>query len=131
MKQLQKFIILALACFAVALTSSAAELKLSWKDNSTNEAGFAIERQPEGGAFAEVARTGADVATWTDTGLPNSTKFTYRVRAFNESGYSEFCDPVSATTAIPLPDGAPSDLQVVTVSVVVTVATKAATPPKS
>src|SRR4029078_4550210 len=56
---------------AGAPTSS---LVLNWLDNSSNETGFRIERSG-GGAFAQVATVGANVRTWTDSGLPAHTLY--------------------------------------------------------
>lgn len=118
-----RLILLAGALVATALSSLAADLTLSWKDNSNNETGFAIERKKAGEeAFAEVARVATDVVTWTDTGLPNATAYTYRVRAWNEGGYSGYSAEASATT-VRTPPAAPSDPAVIAVSVVVTVTT--------
>lgn len=114
-------LLLAAALMASALISSAADLTLTWKDNSDNETGFAIERKAIGEeAFAEVARVATDVATWTDTNLPNATTYTYRVRAWNEGGYSAYSGEATATT-VRTPPKAPSDAAVIAVSVVVTV----------
>lgn len=119
--KLTRLITLAVALGATALTSIAADMTLTWKDNSDNETGFAIERKKAGEeAFAEVARVAADVVTWTDTGLSNATAYTYRVRAWNEGGYSAYSAEASATT-VRTPPAAPSDAAVIAVSVVVTV----------
>jgi len=119
--KLIRFILLAVALGASALVSAAADLTLSWKDNSDNETGFAIERKKVGDeAFTEVARVAADVVTWTDAGLPNATAYTYRVRAFNEGGYSAYSGEATGTT-VRNPPAAPSDAAVIAVSVVVTI----------
>lgn len=122
--------IIALILFAITSAANAADLVLSWKDNSTNEAGFAIERSPGTGTpvWAEVARTGPDVTTWTDTGLPNNTAFSYRLRAFNAGGFSAYTPTVTGSTVIDPPNGVPSEFRVTTVTVVVTVSTN--TPPR-
>jgi hypothetical protein len=61
---------------------------VAWKDNSTNELGFAIERH-EGacgvGTFTEVSRTAANVITWRDAATVVGKAYCYRVRAFNNS----------------------------------------------
>jgi hypothetical protein len=98
----------------------AADLILSWKDNSSNEDGFIIQRSPGIGApvWAEVARVGKDVQTWTDTGLPNATAFSYRVAAYNAGGTSAYTAAVTGTTVV-APPVAPTDATVVTVTVTV------------
>lgn len=116
---MKKYITL-LALFVGTLT--AADLRLAWKDNSTNEAGFAIERSTGDTAnWTEIARVGPDVQAYTDTGLPNDTVFSYRIRAFNAAGFSGYTAPASGRTVIALPNGDPSDLTVITVTVTITV----------
>jgi subtilisin-like proprotein convertase family protein len=76
-------------------------VQISWTHDSPEETGFSIERSAEGGPFAEVATVPADQTTWTDDGLRPSVVYTYRVRAFNERGYSGYSNEVSIRT----PDG--------------------------
>jgi hypothetical protein len=61
-------------------------ITLTWTDNSNNETGFIIERTTSGD-YTEVARVGANVTTYTDTGVTVQTIY-YRVRAYNASGSS-------------------------------------------
>lgn len=88
----------------------AAELHLTWTDNSANELAFAIERaEGEAGEFAEVARVDADVTTYSDTDLKPSTLYRYRVRAGNNAGWSEYSNVAQAET-YPPPPAAPGDV---------------------
>jgi hypothetical protein len=80
-----------------------ASLKLGWKDNASNEAGFKIERSADGAAFTEIATTGPSVVTFTNTGLTALTPYFYRVRAFNDGGNSAYTPVVTATTPPPPP----------------------------
>ncbi|MCE0487935.1 S8 family serine peptidase [Ornithinimicrobium sediminis] len=98
-----------------ALTASGvttSTVDLSWTDTADNETGFRVERC-EGAActgFNEVGTVGADVSSFTDTGLGAGTTYRYRVSAFNDVGASAWAGPVSATTeaAPPPPPSAPS-----------------------
>ena len=84
--------------------ASAADIQLSWTDNSNNESGFAVERKTgTNGTFAPTAKVGANVTTYVDTGLPAATNFCYRVRAFNSAGDSAFTPEACKTT----PTGTP------------------------
>jgi hypothetical protein len=65
----------------------AGSLRVTWKDNSTNETGFKIERR-SGGGFMEVGTVGANVTSHTDSGLTVGATYCYRVRAFNSTGSS-------------------------------------------
>jgi Divergent InlB B-repeat domain len=78
----------------------AAQLQLSWVDNSTNEDGFSIERSlGTTGPFAQIATTAANTASYTDTSLADGTTYCYQVRAFNTVGYSGYTTAACATTA--------------------------------
>ncbi len=81
---------------AAAVSSS--EIALNWEDQSVNESGFIIERKTGSGAFAELAATGSETTAYKDHGLPASTTFTYRVRAFNSGGSSGYTQEEEATT---------------------------------
>jgi hypothetical protein len=77
----------------------AAQLQLSWVDNSTDESGFNIERKSgTTGTYAQIASVGANVISYTDSSLTNSTTYCYRVNAFNTAGTSPYSPEVCATT---------------------------------
>jgi hypothetical protein len=75
----------------------AGQITLGWKDNSSNETGFRIERKTTG-SFARIATVGAGVTSYADTGLAPSTTYTYRVCAYNSAGNSAYSNEASATT---------------------------------
>lgn len=85
------------------LTASAvsgSQINLSWQDNANNETGFAIERCTGlvCSNFAQIATVGANVTTYQDTGLSSRTAYRYRVRAFNDAGFSGYSNIASART---------------------------------
>ena len=83
---------------------SSSQINLSWRDNASDEAGFRIERSPDGTAFAEIATVGANVTTYANTGMTAATQYWYRVRAYNNTGTSGYAGPIPATTlAVPQP----------------------------
>lgn len=97
---------------AVAISYSA--INISWRDNSSNETGFEIQRSATGanGAFTLLATTAAGVGSYGDAGLSPLTAYCYRVSAFRLTGgkksYSAFSNVACATTpAAPVP-AAPS-----------------------
>ena len=84
-------------------------IDLTWTDNSANEDGFRIERAPDGINFRHIGGVTAGVTTFSDVGLAPSTRFFYRVRAFNEGGFSLYSNVANATT-LPNPPAEPSNL---------------------
>ena len=80
----------------------AAQLTLTWSDSSADEVGFAIERSlGSGGPFTETARTGLGITAYSDTNVIAGTTYCYRVRAFNDTGYSDYSN-VACGMAAPL-----------------------------
>ena len=103
---------------ATAVSSS--QINLAWTDNSTDETGFKIERCQNAGCsnFAQIAQVGANVTTYSDSGLTASTTYSYRVRATNAGGDSAYSNTASATTqAAQTVPAAPSNLTATTVSI--------------
>jgi hypothetical protein len=86
---------------------------LNWVDNSDNETSFKIERGPDGINFSQIGTVGANITTYSDTTVVESTTYYYRVRASNAFGDSGYSNTASATTpACPVePPAAPSNLQ--------------------
>ncbi len=64
------------------------QLDLTWKDNSTNETGFKIERKTDSGNFTEIGSTATDLTTFSDKTVELNTNYTYRVYSFNQVGKS-------------------------------------------
>jgi hypothetical protein len=79
---------------------SRTQINLSWTDNSGNESGFKIERckSPNCTNFAQVAQVGANVKTFSDTGVTKNTSYNYRVRAFNAAGNSGYSNVATGKT---------------------------------
>jgi titin len=96
---------------ATAVSSS--QINLTWVDSDTSEQGFKIERCSGAGCsnFAQIATVGANVTNYSNTGLSGSTSYSYRVRAYNASGDSDYSNPASAVTqAAPTLPAAPTNL---------------------
>lgn len=96
----------------VATAASCSQINLSWSDNSTDETQFNIERGTDGVNFSQIATVGANVTTYSNTGLTASTTYYYRVRAYNNGGYSGYTNTANAATPVcpPAPPAAPSNL---------------------
>ncbi|MBI5208586.1 MAG: fibronectin type III domain-containing protein [Elusimicrobia bacterium] len=84
-----------------AFSSSSNQTSISWNADSDNESGFNIERRTVGGAYSQIAIVTANRTGYTDTGLAPSTKYSYRVKAYNSAGDSAYSNEASATTEAP------------------------------
>ena len=81
--------------------SSHEKVSLSWTDVE-NETAYLLERRIEGSAeWIQIARLETDVTSFENFGVTASTTFSYRLRATNAAGSSEFSAEVSVTTASP------------------------------
>ena len=99
---------------------SSSEIDLGWKDNSSNETGFKIERKTGACASAntwlQFATKGANVKTHTNTGLTANTTYSYRIKAYNTAGYSAYSNCASAKTGIDGSPNAPTNLSATSMS---------------
>lgn len=81
-----------------ASAASSSQINLAWSDAASNETGFRIERATGSGSFAEIATVGANVTSYSNTGLAASTAYSFRVRAYNSAGNSSYSNTATATT---------------------------------
>lgn len=70
--------------FAAAFYSA---ISLSWTDNSHNESEFRILRSSSGpsGAFAVIARVGANASSYSDTTIAPTTQYCYQVQGYQNA----------------------------------------------
>jgi len=91
--------VLVLTAVLWPVESDAAQLTLTWTDNSTNEDGFAIERKTgPTGTFAQIATVGPRVTSYVDSGIASVTTYCYRLLAFNTAGNSAYSNEACGTT---------------------------------
>lgn len=75
------------------------QINLTWKDNSTNETGYKIERKTDSGVFNEIGSTATDITSFSDKTVSLNTNYTYRVYSFNKVGKSiNYSNEVSIKT---------------------------------
>jgi hypothetical protein len=88
-----------------ATSRSSSRIDLNWADNAANEDGFRIARCQGVMCtdFTQVAQTGPNTTSYSDTGLEAVTAFRYRVWAFNGGGDSGYSNTAGSVTLILLP----------------------------
>ncbi len=84
-----------------AQAESGSEIQLAWEDNSDNETGFELEvaiGDLEPARFELVMEVPADTTTLRHTGLSANTNYSYRIRAVNDEGFSDYSALASTST---------------------------------
>ena len=89
---------------AEAIGSS--QIRLTWQDNSTNEAGFGIQRRTGGASWSLLVWVVRSQTTFIDAGLLPASTYSYRMSAFgDDSAFSAVSNTATATTLYSDPDG--------------------------
>jgi hypothetical protein len=89
----------------VATAISSSQINLSWTapadDGGSEITGYDVERSPDNGNtwYTVIPNTGINNAAYNDTGLSQSTTYTYRVSAINGIGTDSPSNTASATTS--------------------------------
>ncbi len=83
---------------------SAYSIRVNWTDNSQLELGFRLERKfGTGTEWVEIGNFNAGTTTFLDTGLTPNRSYSYRLRAFNNTGVSGYSSPTTSQTPEILP----------------------------
>lgn len=96
-----------------ALTSM--QVMLSWIDNANNETSYRLESKVGAGSFVETGQFDANTTSRLIAGLSPATAYSFRVRARNNAGPSNYSNVVTVTTPAALP-AAPDGLTAVPLS---------------
>jgi len=80
-----------------ASVSGKTNAKVNWQDKSTNESGFYVERQLNGGSWQKVATVSANSTSFTDSKLQRGQSYTYRAQAYNTAGSSSYSNTAALT----------------------------------
>lgn len=101
-----------------ATAISSTRVDLTWTDASSNETAFHVERREGTGSFGEIAIVGANVSSYSDTTAQPNTTYSYRVRARNAQGFSNYSNTATVNTPpiVTAPPSAPTNLQATAVS---------------
>ncbi|PIT92362.1 MAG: hypothetical protein COU08_02560 [Candidatus Harrisonbacteria bacterium CG10_big_fil_rev_8_21_14_0_10_42_17] len=91
---------------------TANQMVLKWSDNADNESGYRIERSSDGEGFVQIAMVPADSTEYEDSRVEPNKNYTYRIRAFNRSGNSEYSSHVTTSSPDAIP-AAVSNVQVI------------------
>ena len=84
-------------------------IRVEWSDPSAHETEFRIQRRVGDGSFQQLATVGANVTGYDDAAVESDRRYTYRVRACNPSGCSDWSSEAGTVT----PPNAPSELKIV------------------
>ena len=79
---------------------------LNWIDNSTNELGYVIERKTgdlaSSAPFEILDSVSADETSYEDATVEDTTTYTYRIRAFDGSSFSDYSNLAEVITPVPV-----------------------------
>ncbi len=74
-------------------------INLTWKDNTSDEKGFELERSVDNKIFVKISDVVANTTAFSDKKLEANKKYYYRVRAITSEGTSKYAT-AEATTAV-------------------------------
>jgi hypothetical protein len=72
-------------------------INLAWTNNTSDDA-VCIERSLDGSVWSEIKRTAINITTYRDSGLSATTRYYYRIRAFEFYDYSAYSNVDDAIT---------------------------------
>lgn len=87
-----------------ATGASQSTVLLTWQRTTTDENYFEVQRL-DGAVWTDIGTSPQGVTTFTDEGLSAATQYTYRIRAVNAAGASDWSATASATTLAEAPSG--------------------------
>lgn len=96
-----------------AVSTSVSRISLRWRDNSTDETGFRIERREDSsGLFLPVPpvdTVAPSVTSFDDIRVINGVTYTYRIRAYRYSAVADPSNEVTVLATTKLPPTPPAD----------------------
>jgi len=76
------------------------EVELTWKDQSSNEDGFKLERRTPSSQYEEIIQLPANTTSYLDQSVEPKQFYYYRIRAYNLIGESSYSNEVVLETRI-------------------------------
>lgn len=76
-------------------------VELTWTDNSTNEAGFIIEKETLTDAFVVIDTVGENISFFQDLNVTN-VSYNYRIKAYNITGSSAYSNVALVSVPVEL-----------------------------
>ncbi|MBP5257227.1 MAG: autotransporter-associated beta strand repeat-containing protein [Prevotella sp.] len=73
------------------------EITIRWRDMTDKEEGYIVEQMKDG-AFSEIGRTAKNINHYTISGLTPLTEYTFRVKAYAGTSFSEYSNTLTAKT---------------------------------
>ncbi|HEX5398524.1 MAG TPA: hypothetical protein VFY06_05685, partial [Verrucomicrobiae bacterium] len=89
--------------------TTGSQISLAWTNHAASATACLVERSSDGLIFNQIASLGASATIYSDTGLPGSSTYFYRVRAGNNGLFSLYSNTTNATTQLGAP-AAPTGL---------------------
>jgi hypothetical protein len=84
-------------------------VRIKWVDHAFDEMGYTIEKKTAVGNFVVIDSTLINAKEYLDVSWEEGQAYSYRVRAFNALGYSDYSNIASITIPFPVPQ-TPSNL---------------------
>jgi hypothetical protein len=86
-----------------AKPKSSTQITIGWRDNSTDETGFKIEKKTgacdSANSWAQIATKASNTTSYNVTNLTPNTSYSFRVRAYQSSSNSNYSNCVTAKTS--------------------------------
>lgn len=83
-----------------AVVISSPQVNLSWRDNSSNETGFILQRSTNGGSWTTIVKLGVNATSFSDKTVNGGNTYSYRVDAYNSFGNSAYSNTAGAVTPV-------------------------------
>ena len=97
---------------SLAATPSSPAVNLSWVNNAVTATAYTVERSADGGSTwtVLVATLAGNAQSYSDTSVAAGATYSWRIKATNASGSSQYSNIASATAPTARPPAAPSNL---------------------